>query len=597
MPPGGSLFCPDCGERLARKPGVTSSLTSEAGRRVCTVLFTDVSGFTAMSENLDPEVVTGIMNSFFKVLTRPIYAYGGTVDKYIGDAIMALFGAPIAHEDDAERAVSAAWEMQIAAKEFATDLEARMGIKLRIRIGINTGLVVAGAVGGEQKRDYTVLGDAVNLASRLESNCRPGEIMVSAATQRLARRTFFFTALEAIKVKGKTEPVEVFEVAGPRARIPEGEERPPFAGREQELEALGQAFESPQRKTAELAVLVGEAGIGKSRLAAEFEKRATSAGATVLKARCFSYQQSTPNALVVQLLSAIAGADLEPAALARLCAAAGLADPELSAQALGHLLGRSLQDAELASLSAEQMQAYANRTLNAVLGHRARGSRIVLSLVDLHWLDTASAHWLAAAVADFTSGGVPVFFLLQLRPEGEAALNVPDTALRLRLGPLAEAEGLAVIEGLLEAPVTGKARELVEEALSRAEGNPFYLCEIVRSLTEQGILTRDGISWVARQRAGAALPATIQGTVVARVDVLPQAARQTLQVASVVGRRVPRKVLLEILDDRDLEAKLAELVAAELVHVGADDDVVFNQALIQEVVYEGLLVKTRKALH
>ncbi len=550
-----------------------------------------------MSEKLDPEVVTGIMNSFFKVLTRPIYAYGGTVDKYIGDAIMALFGAPIAHEDDAERAVSAAWEMQIAAKEFATDLEARMGIKLRIRIGINTGLVVAGAVGGEQKRDYTVLGDAVNLASRLESNCRPGEIMVSAATQRLARRTFFFTGLEPIKVKGKTEPVEVFEVAGPRARVPEGEERPPFAGREPELAALGNAFESTRRATAEIALLVGEAGIGKSRLAAEFEKRATSAGASVLKARCFSYQQSTPNALVAQLLSVVAGPDPEPAALADLCAAAGLAEPELSARALGHLLGRSLDDAELSSLSAEQLQAYANRTLNAVLRQLARGSRIVLSLVDLHWLDSASAHWLASALMDFSSTGAPVFFLLQLRPEGESILKVPDTALRIRLGPLAESEGLAVIEGLLEAPATGKARELVDEALSRAEGNPFYLCEIVRSLTEQGILTREGVAWVARQRAGVALPATIQGTVVARVDVLPQPARQTLQVASVVGRRVPKTLLGEILDDRELEAKLGELIAAELVHVGAHDDIVFNQALIQEVVYEGLLVKTRKALH
>lgn len=169
--PPGSLFCIECGRKLAR-----GSLLGQpdGDRRVVSVVFTDVSGFTAMSEKLDPEEVTGIINAFFAVLTEPIYHYGGTVDKYIGDAIMALFGAPIAHEDDAERAVAAAWDMQTASARYAADLEKRKKIRLRCRIGIHTGLVVAGAVGGDHKRDYTVLGDTVNLASRLEANARPG---------------------------------------------------------------------------------------------------------------------------------------------------------------------------------------------------------------------------------------------------------------------------------------------------------------------------------------------------------------------------------------------------------------------------------------
>lgn len=571
-------------------------LDADGDRRICTVLFTDVSGFTSMSEDLDPEQVAGIMNGFFDVLTRCIYRFGGTVDKYIGDAIMALFGAPIAHEDDAERAVSAAWDMQAEARTFAADLEARTGIVLRIRIGINTGLVVAGEVGGHQKRDYTVLGDAVNLASRLESSCRPGEIMVSRETQRLARRTFFFTPLDPIKVKGKSEPVEVFEVAGRRSQPPEGDERPPFAGRAQELAMLSEAFSRVRPGEAGIALLVGEAGIGKSRLAGEFEKFALRSGGAVLKARCFSYQQAIPYSLVAHLLTEGMGAR-EPGALTRLCAEAGLADPTQAARALGHVLGDALTDPELASLTAEQLHAYVNRALIALLRQRAQLAPLVLSLVDLHWLDTASARWLSSAIAEFAARPATVFFLLQARPEGEALLDLPRTALRIRLGPLAESEGLAIVESLLEAEVTGNAGRLVREALDRAEGNPFYLCEILRTLTEQGLLILEGDRWDVRQSAATALPATIQGTIAARVDTLPQPARQALQVASVVGRRCPKPLLATLLGDPQLEAQLGELVAAELVHVTPDDQVVFNQAMIGEVVYEGLLVKTRKGLH
>ena len=184
----------------------------KSDRRVVTVLFTDVSGFTAMSEKLDPEEVTEIVNQFFAVLTEPIYRFGGVVDKYIGDAIMALFGAPVAHEDDPERAVWAAYEMQKAAKEFADKLEAKTGIGLKVRIGINTGLVVAGVVGGAQKQDYTVMGDTVNLAQRMEANARPGKVLVTGETYRQTRHRFGFLTLDPITVKGKVQPIEVYEL-------------------------------------------------------------------------------------------------------------------------------------------------------------------------------------------------------------------------------------------------------------------------------------------------------------------------------------------------------------------------------------------------
>ncbi|HEY9854388.1 MAG TPA: adenylate/guanylate cyclase domain-containing protein, partial [Stenomitos sp.] len=494
--PAGSLYCESCGLPMA-------AATGPGDRRVVTVLFTDVSGFTAMSEKLDPEAVTSIVNRFFTVLTRPIYKYGGVVDKYIGDAIMAIFGAPVAHEDDPERALAAAWEMQEAARDFADNLEKKTGIRLKVRVGLNTGLVVAGAVGGAQKRDYTVLGDTVNLASKMEASARPGGILVSEETCRLTKHCWEFVELDPVVAPGRSRAVRVFEPRSPRG--PEQlsvQERPEFIGREVELLKLELALEAAHSGTPQLALLVGEAGIGKSRLAREFIARsAMPKGWRVLRARCLSYQREVTYALTASLITDLVGPSEGPLDHARLtswCEGQDSLQPDRDAELMGYFLGLAPRSAELKLLAPETLQGLATQTLTGYLLH-PEAAPTMLSLNDLQWVDEASRGWLAAFIQalGLQAGQQHPFMLLaQYRPEGEGAL--PDDSLlavtRLRIRPLSNEDGEALIRSFLDlkGPVEEQRfRQLLTEALQKAEGNPFYLCELIRSLTDSGLLVKE----------------------------------------------------------------------------------------------------------
>lgn len=592
----------ECGKPLVKQRQQTGLLSSSEGeRRVVTVLFADVSGFTAMSEKMDPEEVSAIMNAFFQVLSDQIFKFGGTIDKYIGDCIMALFGAPIAHEDDAERAVGAAWEMQVQGGKFADDLEERTGIRLKIRIGLNTGLVVAGSVGAEQRRDYTVLGDTVNLASRLESNARPGHILVSRETSRLARRVWLFETLEPIKVKGKEALIPVFEVKGPRAGLADGEERPAFTGRAAELKVLREELSRVSGGRPSVVALVGEAGIGKSRLCREFLRQAAGAGARILRGRCLSYQETTPYSLLGRLLVEGFGIDggSEAVKLYELCVRRRLPDPHLAAEALYHVLGRPLTDPDLAGLSSDQLRAFVNRTMCALLRAEAAGAPLVVSLNDIHWIDSASADFVAAFLEDLRADPAPVLALLLYRPEGEGRIALPEMDLRrLRLGPMTSQEAARIVASILEGQPDGPAAAFLRDAAAKAEGNPFYLCELVRSLTDQEVLVREGGAWVLRHPDAAGLiPVTIHGAVSARIDQLSMGSRQVVQVGAVFGRTFSKRLVGKLLQNPGLEAELAELVAGELVYTEDSEHYTFSQAIIQEAVYQGLLVRTRRELH
>ncbi|MBI6546626.1 MAG: adenylate/guanylate cyclase domain-containing protein, partial [Cyanobacteria bacterium NC_groundwater_1444_Ag_S-0.65um_54_12] len=282
-------FCGYCGARLASNASDTNSSVilpipvklsttgdssppasshpatnnvAAGDRRVVTVLFADVSGFTAMSERLDPEEVREVVNSFFRVVTEPIYRYGGIVDKYIGDAVMAIFGAPLAHEDDAERAMMAAWSMQGITSAFATKTKARTGTQLQLRVGLNTGLVVAGTVGGAYKQDYTVIGDTVNLAQRMEASAKPGQVLITQETFKLTHLRFEYGEGVPIKVKGRQEPVTSYVLRGPRDGSSAFRDRLPLVGRKNELKQLKTVLEHAIHHSPQSVNLVGETGMG-----------------------------------------------------------------------------------------------------------------------------------------------------------------------------------------------------------------------------------------------------------------------------------------------------------------------------------------------
>jgi class 3 adenylate cyclase/predicted ATPase len=612
------ITCPGCGQRNAAASRfctycgtkIPDAAEAVADRRIITVLFTDVSGFTAMSEQLDPEAVSNIINDFFAVLVKPIYRYGGVVDKYIGDAIMALFGAPVAHEDDPERAVRAAWEMQVSAQEFSTKLERQTGIGLKVRIGLNTGLVVAGAVGGSQRSDYTVIGDTVNLAQRMEANARPGKILVTSETFLQTRHAFRFDSLAPITVKGKSEPVEVYEVVGPRPRaIRAVEDDIRVVGRDAELERLDDAWRRAKAGKPQAVLLSGDVGQGKSALSRRFLSTIRP-DAQIHGTRCLSFEQQTAYALTGSLLLGCLGLP-EFAPSAQISAHlrqflsgifpddAGLADR------LGHLLGLQPELPDIRSLSPRQLRTSAFLALNDLIVRLAAQGPLVLSLEDLHWADDASLEWIRSLL-DRLSGAdadQPVMVLIQARPESD--LNAPELDSRIAfmtiaLRPLDKASSLdlgAMLLGATLEALSPQVRAVLERACDKAEGNPYFLAEMLRGLREAGVLVQERALWVvAKSAEEAAMPASIRSAIAAHLDRLPAAMRKLVQVAAVIGRRFDAALLARVLGD-DPTSTVADLVHQKILVQRTGGGLSFVQGVIQEVAYGHLLLSRRRELH
>jgi len=596
---------------------VTTSVPEPAelksDRRVVTVLFTDVSGFTAMSEKLDPEEVTEIVNQFFAVLTEPIYRFGGVVDKYIGDAIMALFGAPVAHEDDPERAVWAAYEMQRAAKEFADKLEAKTGIGLRVRIGINTGLVVAGAVGGAQKQDYTVMGDTVNLAQRMEANARPGKVLVTDETYRLARHRFSFATLDPITVKGKAQPVEVYELEGPLKQVDDqSPDSHPFVNRTRELDSLASAWDRAAQGMPQLVVVSGEAGMGKSRLISQFLSQRCTPSPLGLRARCQSYTQSSSFGMVGNLLHYLTRTtphmplpEVRSALEAR-CRDFAPDDASRLADLLGTFLGLDPTSSDIASLGQEQRRNAALEALNGLLLAMARIQPVMLSIEDLQWTDDASLAWLKLFL-DYLShqpDSQRLMIVIQHRPgldfNAASIWKLDLTSIQVR--PLEAPDSQKLLSALLgslpDAGASPTLATLLKQVQDRAEGNPFYLKELVFSLIDGGVLVKQKDTWqIQRPSSEFKMPSTIQGAVAARLDRLPHHKRSLLQVASVLGRTFSQPFLAKVAGTSLPVPGLEELIKANFLYQNSSGDYAFTQALTQEVAYQSLLLSSRKELH
>ncbi|HEY9900481.1 MAG TPA: adenylate/guanylate cyclase domain-containing protein [Pantanalinema sp.] len=615
--PTHALFCAQCGVR--QLIDAESAAEAAGDRRVVTVLFADVSGFTAMSEKLDPEQVTAIVNRFFAVLTEPIYRFGGVVDKYIGDAIMALFGAPIAHEDDPERAVRAAFDMQLAAAAFAEELQAQTGITLKVRIGIHTGLVVTGAVGGAQKRDYTVMGDTVNLAQQMEGAARPGKVLVTHETYRHATQAMDFAPLEPIRVKGKVDPVLVYELVGPKAEPAARIEPVAMVGREAELAILERAFAEAAAAEPGVVLLSGEAGIGKSLLSSALVFGLDpSREVDAQRVRAISYEQATPYALLSDFILRWLGVkkqETPDGIRSRLRQRVEALEPlpgedrKRTILAVSYLLGIGSESAEFAQLTPQQRRTMAFRAFNGLLLGHARERPMLLNFEDLHWADEASIEWIqslfdALATREFQQSRVLV--LCQARPVEGSPLTrwrVPIAQTTLVLRPLNQTESWALVALQLGLPQEPDAwpeelRKLGEQVLSRGEGNPLFLRELVRSLEEAGVLERDATgAWQVVKTAASQLPSTVSGVIRSRLDRLGPSLRSVLQLASVVGRNFEPGLIATVSEQPEVADPLDALVSAEFLHRRSSGEWQFYQALIHETVYNSLLLATRRDLH
>jgi class 3 adenylate cyclase len=558
-------------------------------RRLVTVLFADLVGFTGLAEESDPEAVRELQRAYFAAVAAEVERYGGSVEKYIGDAAMALFGAPQAHDDDAERALHAALNIREAV--------ARLEDGLEVRIGVNTGEVVGGAA-GPQHGEYTVTGDAVNVAARLQQTAAPNEILVGGTTRRLSAEAFAFAPREPMVLKGRAEPFEVWrlERALPeRPRMRGGEAR--LVGRDRELASLVAALEEARDGRGLMVALVGEPGIGKSRLALELRRRAYDGGFATAWTSSRSYASAFPYHLVAQLIPQLlpradgAEGGTEGGTEAALRAAAVEADDTTIAgwaRVIDDVLGIAGRDAtELADLSPAGRQRILVQAIGALLQARSHREPLLLVLDDLHWADPASLALVEELLALLPD--LRVALLATYRSNWSHGWEGRSAYEQINLRPLRPEDVRRMATEL--ATGASMSNEIAERVLERSGGNPLFLEELVYG-------ERDVAAGAAQR-----LPASIHEMLLARLDALPAEARRLLQLASVIGMEFEERIVTDLAetDAAVTDDALRTLQRAELVQARgaptADRTFVIRHPLIHEVAYGSLLTSTRRAMH
>jgi class 3 adenylate cyclase/tetratricopeptide (TPR) repeat protein len=624
-PPGNS-FCHQCGgvlgpgsaagqfaspqsytpKHLAEKILTTGSAL-KGERKQVTVLFVDVSGFTSLSERLDPEEVHRLMSRAFDLMLAEVHRYEGTVNQFLGDGIMALFGAPIAHEDHARRAVHAALGIGRALETYQAELAPR-GISFRARQGLNTGLVVVGAIGSDLRMDYTAVGDTTNVAARLQQAGEPGRVTISEATHRLVRGYFETRPLGELHLKGKAEPVTAWEIVAAhetRTRLEVEADRgglTPFVGRERELGSLVDAFERARAGQGQLAFIVGEAGIGKSRLLLELRRRIAD-GAAWQEGHCLSFGKAMAFHPLVDLLQRQFGVeegDGEAAIAAKIERGVTAAGAPLAPVApyLRALLSIDPGDADVRAMSPAQRRGETLEALRRLLVHAADQRPQVLVIEDLHWIDGASEQFLTALVD--SAPALRVLLIFTYRPGYASPFGERTYFTRVVPASLSAEDSARIAAAVLATDaLPAEVRALVA---AKAEGNPFYVEELIKSFEETGVLRRrDGRYELARPVTELSVPGTIHDLIAARIDRLEEAPKRTLQLASVIGREFTRRLVDRLAEARERnEVLLHDLTTLELIyerHLYPELAYMFKHALTQDVAYGSLLVQRRTELH
>jgi len=543
-------------------------------RKQVTVMFADISGFTAMSEKLDPEEVRSLINACFERLGQAIDRYDGHIDKFIGDEIMALFGAPVAHENDPERALRAALDMMQTLKAFNHEHAAQIPKPLALHFGINTGLVIAGGIGTSYRQDYSVMGDTVNLAARLEDLSEAGEILVGEDTYRLTAPLFEFETLKPVKVKGKAQPVRVYRLlkakaqSGGQIRGIEGLYSP-MVGRTTEFSTLTDIMQRFYQGQGGVVSVMGDAGLGKTRLIQELSYKCMEQGqAHWAEGRALSYAESASYLVTRHVLRNMLGLGPETTpddAESVLRDEISQILPDQTSDVypyLAHLLEIHLDDDATQRIKYLEGQELHRRIIEAAKNFivaRARHTPQVMVWEDLHWGDPSSLR-LLETLLPLTEQCALLFILVYRRPVRQSEIwtfhqqicnNLDHIHIKLDLPPLTPAESGQLLDNLLGVSLQEKIRQLI---ITKAEGNPFYLEEVIRSLIDRGAIkpAKNGEGWIATPHLGEIkLPDTLQGIIMARIDRLDPQTKRVLQVASVVGRNFAYKTLAQVTAEAD----------------------------------------------
>ena len=598
----------------------------ESERRNVTVLFADISGFTAMSEKLDPEVVTSLMNGCMRNLAEIVTRYEGHVDKFIGDCIMAIFGAPIAHENDPELALRAALDMMKSMEEYNKTLPIQLENPLTLHTGINTGMVIAGGMGTDEKMQYTVMGDTVNLAARMESLAVSGETLVSSYTYNLTRHAFEFVAMDPVKVKGKQDPVAVYRVVKPKAvNVSDKKigEVPPLVGRENEIKIIGDAYAKFRKGEGQAVFLVSEPGIGKSRMQAECNKQFQENDIQAVSGACRSYSSCTSYSIFIELFHGLFGVTSDDVAdTAAHKVATGLPqvlglDPQaLPTEAkeaivfIGVMLGGNLGaefDIPLEHMPAQEIKVATFHAISWLFERMASIKPLTITLEDLHYADAASIELIAHLFRLVRKSQILMFLLLRPNKDHASARLLPiarklleQECIEVAFRHFDNNESDQLSRILLHSDqVPEQLLRLIRE---RSAGNPLYIEEIVRSLRDERVVekTNSGEIRILRNLSDVSIPNSLSGMIAARVDRLPAQLKELLNVAAVIGSTFRLELLRRVVNIPNLDALLDKLTQEEILFESQsfpEIEYSFRNVLIQESVYGAMLLKKRKALH
>ncbi len=596
------------------------SPNQEPERRVVTVMFADISGFTAMSEQMDPEEVSSIMNRCFSMMENIIEKYGGTIDKFMGDCVMALFGVPAAIENAAYKAIQTALEIQNRLNLL--NRENRFGAQLDIHVGINTGTVLAGAMGGDRKKEFTVMGDTVNIASRLESISQVGQILVGQDTYHAVRGRFQFKKLKPLILKGKSEIMSIYELLPGKRSVYHNEltsHRMIFSeliGRDTEVAMITSCFQKLSEGSGGIISITGEAGIGKSRILYEVRKMKVCRKFIFLEGKSISMGNKFGFHSFSNLFQNWAGIkenDPEEVSFRKLeKATRSLLDKEADEVLpfVATIMGLSIPDhcyQRTEEIEGDALEILIVKSIKKLLVKLSSKRPVVLIMEDFHWSDTSSIELLSELLP--LCQKYSILFVNLFRPITETNMNrmvgntkiqYPDRYIEMHIQPLSESQGECLIDSLIK--TNGMPEKVKNRILQRADGNPFFIEEVMRSFIDIGAVVRKNGCYLITDMVGAVtIPQTVNDVVMSRIDRLDDSTREVLRIASVIGRTFFHRILSHVIDDTEkIESALRELKEMQLIierYRFDETEYVFKHALAQETAYASMLNQKRRELH
>lgn len=621
-------FCGECGRKLHKDDAartidfdrpqsytpkfmaekiLTTRSSLEGERKLVTVFFSDVAGFTALSEQLDPESVHQIMDGCFKILMEEIHTYEGTINQFTGDGVMALFGAPLSHEDHAQRACLAAVAVQQSLRRYAEKVKSEFNLEFKMRIGINSGPVVVGAIGDDLRMDYTAVGDTTNLAARMESKARPGGILLSENTYRLVRQYFTCKPLGTVPIKGKKEPQAIYEITGisrVKSRLDASESKglTTFIGRKDEMDSLLSRYRQVAGGKGQMVGIVGEPGVGKSRFVFEMRRRIDDRHQW-LESRCVQYGSNIPFYPIREIARAyfnISDGAPEEEISEQLESGVDHLDKGLVPflPAIRELFSLPVEDVGWERLDPKEKRMKMFEAIRNVLVRLGQDRPLVLVLDDLQWIDKTSEEFISYFVEWIANKHILV--LMVYRHEFNHTWGSKSFYSQIGIYQLSEGESRQLLGHILaDGEIVPEVENLI---LGRTSGNPLFIEELTQTLLENNTIVKPGNQYQAGERLSQAqVPDTIQGIVAGRMDRLEDGIKRTMQMAAVIGRLFAFDILQAITGATDkLKSDLLILQGLEFIYeknLFPELEYVFKNAVTREVAYNSLLHNRREQIH